>query len=141
MADETTTETGAEGAQGEGQEQQQTTDTSATGGAQDTGKAGADGGKVEAGTTAADGDGAKANGKAGGSIVSGDDEEGADDGGEKPAVGEWPDDWREKLAGGDDKFLRELKRYGSLKSWSDAGRAATRRGRPPPVPPMHCWNR
>lgn len=39
----------------------------------------------------------------------------------KPAVASWPDDWREKLAAGDDKFLGRLKRFASpdsfAKSW------------------------
>lgn len=33
--------------------------------------------------------------------------------GDKPAEVSWPDDWRERLAGDDDTFLRMLKRYSS----------------------------
>jgi len=39
------------------------------------------------------------------------------------AVADWPDDWREKLAGGDDKMLARLKRFSSpanvVKSWRE----------------------
>lgn len=41
----------------------------------------------------------------------------------KPPVGDFPDDWREKLAGDDAKFLATLKRYSSPKSFSDAFKA------------------
>ena len=60
-----------------------------------------------------------------------DDEEGegADtatpEGDKKPAVaGEFPDDWREKLAKGDDKKLTRLKRYKSYEDFANAGLAA-----------------
>lgn len=39
------------------------------------------------------------------------------------AKGEWPEDWRERLAGGDEKVLSRLKRYASpanvIKAWRD----------------------
>lgn len=42
---------------------------------------------------------------------------------EKLAAGDWPDDWREKLAGDDEKMLSRLKRFQSpanvLKSWRE----------------------
>ena len=41
----------------------------------------------------------------------------------KAVVGDFPDDWREKLAGDDAKFLSTLKRYSSPKSFSDAFKA------------------
>lgn len=47
-----------------------------------------------------------------------------DDKSKEPAKADWPDDWREKLAGGDEKLLKQLRRYQSLKAWSDAGVAA-----------------
>lgn len=31
----------------------------------------------------------------------------------EPVKGDWPDDWRERLAGSDETFLRQLKRYSS----------------------------
>jgi hypothetical protein len=44
------------------------------------------------------------------------------DGAEKTitATADFPDDWREKLAGGDEKKLTQLKRYTSPKAWTDA---------------------
>jgi hypothetical protein len=36
------------------------------------------------------------------------------------ATADFPDDWREKLAGGDEKKLTQLKRYTSPKAWTDA---------------------
>lgn len=45
--------------------------------------------------------------------------------GKKPTVaGEFPDDWREKLAKGDDKKLTRLKRYKSYEDFANAGLAA-----------------
>lgn len=50
-------------------------------------------------------------------------EEGGEEQPDKPVVGDWPDDWREKLAGGDEKMLARLKRFASpanvLKSWRE----------------------
>lgn len=47
------------------------------------------------------------------------------DGEKKPAVaGDFPDDWREKLAKGDDKKLARLKRYASIEAALAAGFAA-----------------
>lgn len=47
------------------------------------------------------------------------------DGEKKPAVaGDFPDDWREKLAKGDDKKLARLKRYASVEAALAAGFAA-----------------
>lgn len=47
------------------------------------------------------------------------------EGEKKPAVaGEFPDDWREKLAKGDDKKLARLKRYKSYEDFANAGLAA-----------------
>lgn len=44
-----------------------------------------------------------------------------DDDGEQPTPATWPDDWREKLANGDDKLLKRLGRFrspdGVMKSW------------------------
>lgn len=37
-----------------------------------------------------------------------------DDAGAATAPANWPDDWRERLAGGDDAALRNLKRFGSV---------------------------
>lgn len=37
------------------------------------------------------------------------------------SAGEWPADWRERLAGGDEKKLNALKRYASPQAYSDAG--------------------
>lgn len=37
------------------------------------------------------------------------------------APADWPADWREKLAGGDDKKLGALKRYASPQAYADAG--------------------
>jgi len=36
----------------------------------------------------------------------------------EPAKGDWPDDWRERMAGDDDTFLRHLKRYSSPQSFA-----------------------
>lgn len=41
---------------------------------------------------------------------------------EKPGSA-WPDDWREKIAGADEKLLGELKRYASFDNWAKAQRA------------------
>jgi hypothetical protein len=46
------------------------------------------------------------------------------DGDKKEAVGDFPDDWREKLAKGDDKKLARLKRYTSVEAALLAGFAA-----------------
>ncbi len=57
------------------------------------------------------------------------DDEGDDatDDAEKPKTGPKydfvPDDWRERMAGEDDKFLRELKRYSSFGNWVNAQRS------------------
>lgn len=49
----------------------------------------------------------------------------ASEGDRKPTVaGEFPDDWREKLAKGDDKKLTRLKRYKSYEDFANAGLAA-----------------
>lgn len=40
---------------------------------------------------------------------------------------DWPTDWREKLAGGDEKRLAELKRYASPQAVDDARRSAAER--------------
>lgn len=46
-----------------------------------------------------------------------DSEEGA-----KPAAG-WPEDWRERMAGGDEKLLKELKRFTTIDNWAKSQRA------------------
>ena len=43
------------------------------------------------------------------------------------AAGDWPSDWREKMAGGDAKRLAELGRYSSPQAVDDARRAAAER--------------
>jgi hypothetical protein len=55
-----------------------------------------------------------------------DDADGAGqaDGEAKPVAGDFPDDWREKLAKGNDKLLAALKRYKSPHDWANAGFAA-----------------
>lgn len=54
-----------------------------------------------------------------------DDDDGLDiddeDGGKAPAT--WPEDWREKLAGTDDKWLKELKRFTSPETFAKSQRA------------------
>lgn len=42
------------------------------------------------------------------------------DTGKTPIVGDWPEDWREKYAGEDEKILGQLKRYSSPKAALDA---------------------
>ena len=37
-----------------------------------------------------------------------------------PPAGDWPDDWREKYAKGDEKKLKQLQRYGSFEAAMDA---------------------
>jgi hypothetical protein len=44
-----------------------------------------------------------------------------DDGKAAPAA--WPDDWREKMSGGDEKLLKELKRFASVETWAKSQRA------------------
>ncbi|AWV18814.1 hypothetical protein A3862_27430 [Methylobacterium sp. XJLW] len=39
----------------------------------------------------------------------------------------WPDDWREQLAGGDEAFLKQLKRYASPANYAKAGFEAQQR--------------
>lgn len=39
----------------------------------------------------------------------------------------WPDDWREQLAGGDEAFLKQLKRYASPANYAKAGYEAQQR--------------
>lgn len=39
----------------------------------------------------------------------------------------WPDDWREQLAGGDEGFLKQLKRYASPANYAKAGYEAQQR--------------
>jgi len=41
----------------------------------------------------------------------------------KVAPANWPDDWREKMAGGDEKLLKELKRFASVDTWAKSQRA------------------
>lgn len=45
-----------------------------------------------------------------------------DDKGDLPGASDWPADWREKMAGEDEKFLNKLKRYGSPLDYSKAYR-------------------
>jgi hypothetical protein len=48
------------------------------------------------------------------------DNKGSDPAAPAPAPATWPDDWREKLAKGDEKKLGRLKRYASLEAYNDA---------------------
>lgn len=47
--------------------------------------------------------------------------------GDPPAVGDWPSDWREKMAGGNDKFLATLKRFQSPQSFATSYAALRQR--------------
>lgn len=59
-----------------------------------------------------------------GTIFEDDDDTGQGDAGKQGATpGEWPDDWRERIAGGDDKYLAELKRYASFDAYTKSQRA------------------
>jgi hypothetical protein len=51
------------------------------------------------------------------------DEGGEADGKEVSAPADWPEDWREKLAGDDEKFLAQLKRYASPQNFAKKTRA------------------
>lgn len=47
--------------------------------------------------------------------------------GDAESKGDWPDDWQNKLAGGDEKLLKKLQRYASPKAMADALVAAQAR--------------
>lgn len=55
--------------------------------------------------------------------------DGEADGGEggeaevKPEPTAWPDDWRERIAGTDEKMLAEMKRFASFENWAKSQRA------------------
>lgn len=53
--------------------------------------------------------------------------DGADSEPEKPSKAEWPEDWRERLAGNDEALLKHLKRYSSPANYAKAGYEAQQR--------------
>lgn len=52
---------------------------------------------------------------------------GGTEGNEPAPTAKWPDDWREQLAGGDEGFLKQLKRYASPANYAKAGYEAQQR--------------
>ncbi|MGX9983963.1 hypothetical protein [Methylobacterium fujisawaense] len=52
---------------------------------------------------------------------------GGTDAPEPAPTAKWPDDWREQLAGGDEAFLKQLKRYASPANYAKAGYEAQQR--------------
>lgn len=52
-----------------------------------------------------------------------DDDEGGADEVKAAHPASWPEDWREKLAGEDDKWLRELKRFSSFENYAKSQKA------------------
>lgn len=52
---------------------------------------------------------------------------GGTEGNEPAPTAKWPDDWREQLAGGDEAFLKQLKRYASPANYAKAGFEAQQR--------------
>lgn len=50
-------------------------------------------------------------------------DEGGTDAAPATTPGDWPEDWRERLADGDDKFLKELKRYTSPMTFAKGSKA------------------
>lgn len=86
--------------------------------------AGADKGAADAGKAAdagAGGAAADAGAKDGGATLLAGDAAAAADAGKSSAPADWPTDWREKLAGGDEKTLKQLQRYNAPGDiWSKA---------------------
>lgn len=57
---------------------------------------------------------------------------------QEPPKGDWPDDWREKMAGGDEKLLEQFKRFSSPQalrdSWLEQRKTLSQRAERPKLP-------